>query len=73
MLNGPFYREGQGALGQMTDDYFLCANINLHFMFCIKCMEVRWCMFPPEHLDDDTEELTYGWHAEPRIRGGLKI
>lgn len=72
MLNGPFYREGQGSLGQMADDYFQCANVYLDFMFGIKCMEVRGRMLPPKHLDDDTEELTDGWHGEPRRRGGLK-
>jgi hypothetical protein len=46
----------------MADDYFQCADINLHFMLSIQRMEVRWCMFSPEHLDDDTEKLTDGWH-----------
>jgi hypothetical protein len=31
-------------------------------------MEVRRCMLAPEHLDNDTEELAYGWHERTWIR-----
>ena len=62
MLDGPLYREIEGAPGQVADDDFQCSDVDLCLVFPIKRMEVGRCMFSPEHLDNDTEELANGWH-----------
>lgn len=70
MLDGPLYREVQGALGQIANNDFQRSDIDLHFVFPIKRVEVRRCVLSPEHLDNDTEELAYGWHVRTWIRDG---
>ena len=60
MLDGPLDREIEGAPGQVANDDFQCPDVDLCLVFPIKRMEVGWRMFPPEHLDNDTEELANG-------------
>ena len=68
MLDGPFYSEVQGTLGQVADDDFQCSDVDLYFVFPIKRVKVRRRVFSPEHLDNDTEELAYGWHERTGIQ-----
>lgn len=63
MFDGPFNGEAQGPFGQMANDDFQCSNVDLRFMFGIHGVEVRWSMFSPEHLNNDTEELADGGHG----------
>ena len=67
MLDGPLYREVQGALGQLADNNLQRSDVDLYFVFPIKCVEVGRCVLSPEHLDNDTEELADGWHERTRI------
>jgi hypothetical protein len=63
MFDGPFDSEAQGPFREIAHDHFQCANVNLRFVFRVHGVEVWWCMFTPEHLDDDAEELTDGGHT----------
>lgn len=63
MFDGPFDSEVQGPFGEIAHDYFQGTNVNLRFVFRVHGVEVGWCMFPPEHLDDDAEELADGGHT----------
>ena len=63
MFDGPFDSEVQGPFREIAHDHFQCANVNLRFVFRVHGVEVWWCMFAPEHLDDDAEELADGGHT----------
>ena len=63
MFDGPFDRQVQRAPGQVADDDIQRPDVDLRFVFAVERVKVRRRMFPPEHLDDDPEELADGGHG----------
>jgi hypothetical protein len=47
----------------VTDDDIQCPDVDLRFMFTVERMKMGRGMFPPEHLDDDSEKLADGTFA----------
>jgi hypothetical protein len=56
MLGCPFKNQNQRPLRQSSFQNFEGPNVDQHFIFALKRMEVRRSMILPEHLDCDAVE-----------------
>ena len=54
MFLRPFENQGEGSPGHFAFQDVERPDVNQNFMLGIECVEMRWNVIAPEHLDQDS-------------------
>ena len=65
MFLRPFENQGEGSPGHFAFQDVERPDVNQNFMLGIECVEMRWSVIAPEHLDQDSVERADGRHHAP--------
>lgn len=60
----PIKYEHCGTARQLAFDDDQSSNVDESVIFAILCVKMRRCVLVPIHVDQDSEELTDGWHRK---------